>query len=59
MGLIAKTYRDDAERGAALAIVLSGLALGVVSKLEYQLQLIIVNSPSALMFTQNVVHVCF
>lgn len=33
MGLIADRYQDDAERGNAMAIALSGLALGVLSKL--------------------------
>ena len=34
MGMIAEKYTDDAERGNAMAVALSGLALGVLSKLR-------------------------
>lgn len=33
MGMIAEKYTDDEERGNAMAVALSGLALGVLSKL--------------------------
>lgn len=32
MGLIADRYQDDRERGNAMAVALSGLALGVLGK---------------------------
>ena len=37
LGMLADRYPDDAERGHAMGIALGGLAMGVLSKIQFKI----------------------